>query len=68
MIRPVGGTRSGPGQAADLIALLAIILVMACRHAIRRPNAKCYRITPPGAPMTGRPRPSNGCWTTRTAW
>src|SRR3990172_3645682 len=37
MIRPVGGTRSGPGQAADLIALLAIILVMACRRGIRRP-------------------------------
>ena len=37
MIRPVGGTRSGPGQAADLIVLLAIILVMACHRAIRRP-------------------------------
>ncbi len=37
MIRTVGGTRSGPGQAADLIALLATILVMAYRRAIRRP-------------------------------
>ena len=68
MIRPVGETRSGPGQAADLIALLAIILIMACRRAIRRPRARRCAISSLGATGTWRPRRSSGGWTTGTAW